>query len=91
MGAFLGRSGFIGETFAAGLKRLVASVSLPVLLFSAFSRLELRASYFTLALIVFASCGVLGAIGILLSRAARLPQPATGCHPSLKMTPGRQV
>jgi hypothetical protein len=56
---------------------MVASVSLPVLLFMAFARLSLQPSLFILAVVVFASCGVLGLVSLPLSALARLPRPAT--------------
>jgi malate permease and related proteins len=77
LGALLGRRGFISEAFAEGAKRLVASVSLPALLFMAFSRMSLQASHLYLALVVFASCGLLAFISLPLAALARLPRPAT--------------
>jgi predicted permease len=77
LGLFLGRSGFMGDEFASGLKRLVASVTLPALLFTAFARLELAAEFFLLAAVIFLSCGVLGLAGRGVAAAARLPRPST--------------
>lgn len=77
LGLFFGRSGFMGDEFASGLKRLIASVALPALLFTAFSRLELAAEFFLLAAVVFLSCGVLGLAGRALAAAVRLPRPST--------------
>lgn len=77
LGAGLGRAGFLSSAAADGFKGLVASVSLPVLLFGAFSRLRLETSMFMLSFLVFASCAVLGLAGSAVSRAARLPRPAT--------------
>lgn len=77
LGFFLGRSGFMGDEFASGLKRLVASVTLPALLFTAFARLELNPEFFLLALVIFLSCGVLGLAGRGVAAAARLPRPST--------------
>ncbi len=77
LGAVLGRTGFLSAVFSEGLKKLVATVTLPVLLFGAFSRLRLESSVFLLAALVFASCAVLGLVGSAASRAARLPRPAT--------------
>jgi len=77
LGALLGRRGFLSEAFAEGAKRLIASVSLPALLFMAFSRMSLQASHLYLALVVFASCGLLALVSLPLAALARLPQPAT--------------
>jgi hypothetical protein len=77
LGAALGRSGFISQAFADGAKRMVANVSLPALLFMAFARLSLQPSLFILAVVVFASCGVLGLVSLPISALARLPRPAT--------------
>lgn len=77
LGFFLGRLGFISPDFASGLKRLVASVSLPVLLFTAFSRLSLTAEFFILAAVVFASCALLGLAGRSFAVLGGLPRPST--------------
>jgi malate permease and related proteins len=77
LGAALGRSGFMSQAFADGAKRMVASVSLPALLFMAFARLSLQPSLFILAAVIFASCGVLGLAALPISALARLPRPAT--------------
>ena len=77
LGAALGRSGFMSQAFADGAKRMVASVSLPALLFMAFARLSLQPSLFVLAAVIFASCGILGLAALPISKLARLPQPAT--------------
>ncbi|HAE22065.1 MAG TPA: hypothetical protein DCG47_07055 [Spirochaetaceae bacterium] len=77
LGALLGRRGFLSEAFADGAKRLIASVSLPALLFMAFSRMSLQASHLYLAVVVFASCGLLALVSLPLAALARLPQPAT--------------
>jgi len=77
LGAALGRSGFMSQGFADGAKAMVANVSLPVLLFMAFARLSLQPSLFILAVVVFASCGVLGLVSLPISALARLPRPAT--------------
>jgi hypothetical protein len=77
LGAALGRSGFMSQAFADGAKRMVSSVSLPVLLFMAFARLSLQPSLFIQAVVVFASCGVLGLVSLPISALTRLPRPAT--------------
>jgi malate permease and related proteins len=77
LGAALGRSGFMSQAFADGAKRMVASVSLPALLFMAFARLSLKPSLFVLAAVIFASCGILWLAALPISKLARLPRPAT--------------
>jgi hypothetical protein len=56
---------------------MVASVSLPALLFMAFARLSLKPSLFVLAAVIFASCGILWLAALPISKLARLPRPAT--------------
>ncbi len=77
LGAALGRLGFLTETVVDGFKNLIASVSLPALLFMAFSKLHPQGEHFILALLVFSSCGALGLVGAGLSKAFRLPSPST--------------
>jgi predicted permease len=76
LGAVLGRIGFLTDALEDGLKRIVLTISLPVLLFSAFSRLFLAPSFFVLALVVFASCGALGLIGSYAAKRLHLLRPA---------------
>lgn len=77
LGAGLGRSGFFSDPLIEGLRRLVVSVSLPVLLFSAFSRLYLAPSFFILALVVFAACGIMGLVAGPIAKKLNLPRPAS--------------
>ena len=77
LGLILGRSGFMGDEFASGLKRLVASVTLPALLFTAFARLALAPEFFLLAAVIFLSCGVLALVGRAIAAAAHFPRPST--------------
>jgi predicted permease len=60
-----------------GVKKLIASVTLPAVLFGAFARVRVDYSLFALALVIFASCAVLGLIGSLFARVARMPRPST--------------
>lgn len=77
LGAVLGRIRFLGDSAIDALKRLVSSVSLPALLFVAFSRLRPQGAHFVLAAAIFISCGVLGLVGAGLSRLFSLPRPGT--------------
>mgnify|MGYP000983752990 CR=1 FL=1 len=77
LGALLGRRGFLDGAAVEGLKRIVASVALPAVLFSAFSRVSVGGSLGILAGAVFLSCALLGLLGSLASRALRLPRPST--------------
>ncbi len=78
LGATLGRVDLLDAATVKGLKKLIASVTLPVLLFTAFSRMTLQSSLAAEAGLVFLACGVLGLAGVGLSRVLRLPRPATG-------------
>jgi malate permease and related proteins len=77
LGAVLGTTGFFSVEMVEGLKRIVASVALPAVLFGAFSRVDVDSRLGLLALGIFVACGLMGLIGHLASRATRLPDPAT--------------
>lgn len=77
LGAAFGLTGFLGAEAADGLKKLVASVALPAVLFGAFSRVRIDGALFSLAAGIFIACAVLGLIGALVARLARLPAPST--------------
>jgi len=77
LGAVLGKKGFFSVEMVEGLKRIVASIALPAVLFGAFSRVDVDGKLGLLALGIFLACGVMGVIGQLVSRATRLPDPAT--------------
>ena len=77
LGAVLGRTGFFNVEIVEGLKRIVASIALPAVLFSAFSRVDVDGKLGLLALGIFAACGVMGLIAQFVSRVTRLPDPAT--------------
>lgn len=77
LGAVLGKTGFFSVEMVEGLKRIVASIALPAVLFGAFSRVEVDGKLGLLALGIFAACALMGLIGQLLTRPARLPEPAT--------------
>lgn len=77
LGVILGRRGVLTDAVTDGLKRLVAGVTLPVLLFGAFSRMRLEPSQFILAAIVFACCGIMGLLGRAITGFLKLPLPST--------------
>lgn len=78
LGALLGRFGGLKRDVVDGLKRLIANVSLPVVLFLAFSRVNLGWSLAGLAAAVFAACALSGVFGFVYARFLSLPRPATG-------------
>lgn len=75
-GAAAGRYGLIGDEAADGMKKLVASVTLPVLLFSAFAGTRIEAAHLVLVAAVFLSCALMGWAGSRISRSLNLPSPA---------------
>jgi len=77
LGAILGKVGFFKEEAVAGLKKIISSVALPALLFSAFSQVKLDLAFLSLSLTIFASCALMGLIGSSFSRVFHLPRPAT--------------
>ncbi|GAB1482433.1 auxin efflux carrier [Treponema sp.] len=77
LGAILGKVGFLREEMVAGLKKIVSSVALPALLFGAFSHVKPDLAFISLALIIFASCALMGFFGSIFSRLFHLPHPAT--------------
>lgn len=76
-GVLLARRGLLPTGAVDGLKLLITRLSLPVLLFGAFVRLEPDGRNAALAAVVFALCAVMGGLGVLLTRVARLPRPET--------------
>ena len=77
LGALLGRTGFFSVEMIEGLKRIVANIALPALLFVAFSRVHLDLWLVTLAGSVFAACGAMGLVGRFAASRLRLPLPAS--------------
>ncbi|MEN6477701.1 MAG: AEC family transporter, partial [Rectinema sp.] len=77
LGAVLGARSILTIPTIDGLKRLVSGVTLPVLLFSAFSRMRPEAPHLILAAAIFAACALMGLIGSAVARLFRLPSPAT--------------
>lgn len=70
LGAVLNGIRFFPDGFIDGLKRFVAGVTLPVLIFRAFARMELRGEYFVLAAAVFGVCVLMIFAGRALARLA---------------------
>ena len=77
LGAILGKTGFFSNEMVGGLKKIVASIALPALLFGAFARIHVDAGLGLLALVIYLACGVMGGIGSVVGRVVRLPSPAT--------------
>ena len=82
-GLLLARRGLLPPRAVDGLKHLITRLTLPVLLFGAFIRLEPDGRNAVLAAVVFGLCAVMGALGAGLSRVrslarvAALPRPET--------------
>jgi hypothetical protein len=77
LGALLGKRNYISPPMIEGLKRIVSSVSLPALLFLAFSRISIEGRLGILAFTVFISCGVLALIAHIPIRLFSLPKQTT--------------
>ena len=77
LGAILGKTGFFSVEMVEGLKRIVASIALPAVLFGAFSRVDVDGRLGLLALGIFVACGLMGLIGQFASHVTHLPDPAT--------------
>ena len=68
LGAILGKSGFFTSEMVGGLKKIVASIALPALLFGAFARIHVDAGLGLLALVIYLACAVMGGIGTVVGR-----------------------
>lgn len=77
LGAFLGARNVLGEAAVEGFRKLISTVTLPAVMFAAFSRLEPSAGHLALAAAVFAACALLGLAGGVIGKALRLPMPST--------------
>ncbi|AEJ20359.1 AEC family transporter [Gracilinema caldarium] len=77
LGAVLGKREYITFSMIEGLKRIVSSISLPALLFLAFSRISINGRLGILALSVFVSCGLLGFAAIIPAKLFSLPRQTT--------------
>jgi len=76
-GVLMSRRGLLGERTVDGLKTLITSLTLPLLLFRAFLQLRPEGRNAVLALGVFVACAVMAGVGAMLTRAMRLPRPET--------------
>lgn len=76
-GVLLARKGLLGDGAVDALKFLITRLTLPLLLFRAFLRLEPEGRNAALAAVVFASCALMGVVGHALARGLRLPSPET--------------
>lgn len=77
LGAFWGKHGYITAPMLEGIKRIISSISLPALLFLAFSRISIDGRLGALALTVFVSCGLMGFLAFIPAKLFSLPQPTT--------------
>lgn len=77
LGAAGGGLGLLDKAIVGGLRKLVAKLTLPVLLFSVFASTRLEPRHLLLACAVFVSCGLMGLAGKALSGPLRLPSPAS--------------
>ena len=77
LGTIGGRTGFFSEGMIEGFRRLVVTFSLPVLLFSAFSRVQADGRLALFAGTIYGTCALLGFIGYGIARIFSLPRPAT--------------
>lgn len=77
LGCLLGKRSYFTVEMIEGLKRIVASIALPALLFGAFSKVHVDGKLGLLALGIYAACGVMGLIGHVVSRIVRLPNPSS--------------
>lgn len=76
-GYFLAMKGFMDERAAEGLRKLITELTLPLLLFDAFLRLEPEGRNVLLALVIAATCAAMGLAGLAVSRLLKLPKRET--------------
>ena len=69
LGWILKKKAFFAEETIEDLKRMIVSISLPAILFSAFLALDLQASYVLVFVVIFAVCVLLYLAGKLLAKA----------------------
>lgn len=75
LGFVLKRVRFLAPSAVESLKRLVVNISLPALLFIAFSTLRLEARFFIVVLAVFAVCGIMVVLGRFIGRLLGIASP----------------
>jgi predicted permease len=71
LGVFLNKTQFLLPQSVQDMKKLVINITLPALLFSAFSKVDIQPHYLVLVGVVFAACGLVLLLG-------RVIQPLTG-------------
>lgn len=84
-GLVLARRGLLPAHAVDGLKLLITRLTLPVLLFGAFVRLEPDGRNAALAAVVFGLCAVMGAVGAGLTRVGALARVATLPRPETRL------
>jgi predicted permease len=75
LGIFLHRTGFLREQTIQDIKKLVINISLPAVLFLAFSKVTLQAGYLIIVLVIFTACVLALLIGRFLRRILSMPSP----------------
>ncbi len=77
LGAFWGHRGALSDQMVTGFKKIITTISLPALLFSAFARVSTDRSLALLFLTIFLSCGLMGLASVPIAARFRLPRPST--------------
>lgn len=77
IGFAAGRKNLLSQATIEGMNRLVATITLPILLFKAFSSTHIESNHVVLIVGIFTSCAVMGVLGSLIAKATHLPQPST--------------
>jgi len=77
LGAFWGHRGALSEEMVNGFKKIITTIALPALLFSAFARVSTDLSLALLFLTIFLSCGLMGLASLPVAALFRLPRPST--------------
>lgn len=68
LGRLLGRFGFLSDSTAEDLKRIIVNLALPAVLFLSFLDMELKVSYVAVFVAVLALCVLLYLAGLVLAR-----------------------
>lgn len=77
-GSYLRHIGFLDERAVSGIKRLVAGVTLPSLLFLAFSEVRFEVRYAVVVVTMFAVCALMLGVGKLFARVLKVSSPYFG-------------
>lgn len=75
LGAFLRRTQFISPSTVQELRKIVINISLPAVLFLAFSKINLQPGYLLIVAIIFTACGLGLLLGYVLRKLFRIPSP----------------